>query len=170
MTDVVIGVFLLLAALNGWRTGLIRQIISLIGGLVAYFVAKSAYPSFVPVVAKYVTVTTATDGGNPVAMLIADTVLKNLHGAIAFLLLFFVSFFVVKFIGRLLDMIANLPGLSIVNRIAGAGIGLTLAVFIVALVVNVMNLMPQESIRGLLQHSQFAALLISKFKGFLPVA
>lgn len=170
MTDVVISIFLLLAALNGWRTGLIRQIISLVGGLVAYFVAKTAYPSFVPVVAKYVTVTTATDGSNPVATLIADTLLKNLHGAIAFLLLFFISFFLVKFIGRLLDMIANLPGLSIVNRITGAGIGLILAVCIAALVVNVMNLMPQESIRGLLQHSQIASLLISEFKGFLPVA
>ncbi|KEO81110.1 CvpA family protein [Tumebacillus flagellatus] len=170
MTDAVIGVFLLLAAFNGWRTGLVRQIISLVGMLAAYFIAKTAYPSFVPVVAKYVTVTTFTDGSNAVANLIANTVLNHLQEAIAFLLLFFVSFFVVKFVGRLLDMIANLPGLSIVNRLSGAVIGLALAVFIAALVVNVMNLMPQESVRGALQHSQLAALLISEFKGFLPLS
>lgn len=169
MTDLVIGVFLLLAALNGWRTGLVRQIISLLGVLVAYFIAKAAYPSFVPVVAKYVSVTTATDG-NPVATLIADTVLKNLHGAIAFLLVFFVSFLIVKFVGRLLDMLAHLPGLSILNRISGAVLGLLLAVFIAALVVNVMSLMPQESVRDVLKHSQIASLLIAEFKGFLPIS
>nr|WP_236587855.1 CvpA family protein [Tumebacillus amylolyticus] len=165
----VIGVFLLLAAFNGWRTGLVRQIISLVGMLAAYFIAKTVYPSFVPVVAKYVSVTAGTND-NPVAVLIEKAVLKNLHQAIAFLVLFFLSFFVVKFIGKLLDLLANLPGLSIVNRFSGALIGLTLAVFIAALVVNVMNLMPQESVRSLLHDSKLASLLITEFKGFLPLS
>ena len=48
MIDLIIGAFVILSGINGWRSGLIRQIVSLVAIFVAWLIAKSSSPLLVP--------------------------------------------------------------------------------------------------------------------------
>jgi uncharacterized membrane protein required for colicin V production len=162
VVDIVILVFVLLAALNGLRTGLVRQVVSLVGVVLAYVIARTTYAALVPVVSKLIKM--PVDPHNPLRSFLNG----QLQICIAFVLLFVVTYFAVQLIGRLLDSVAKLPGLSIVNRITGLVLGGILAIFIAALLVNVISLVPNSSVQHVLKGSTIAQYLIWKFSGVLP--
>ncbi|MGZ4032690.1 MAG: CvpA family protein [Tumebacillaceae bacterium] len=160
--DIVILVFVLLAALNGWRTGLVRQVVSLVGVVLGYVISRSAYGVLVPVVTKFIKL--PVDTHNPLKSFMQG----QLQACIAFVLLFLVTFWAVKIVGHLLDSVAKLPGLSLVNRVAGLALGGILAIFIVALLMNVLNLVSNLSVQHVLKGSQVAQYLIWQFGGVMP--
>lgn len=162
VVDIVILVFVLLAALNGLRTGLVRQVVSLVGVVVGYVVARTMYGVLVPLVMKVIKV--PLDPHNPLRSFLNG----QLQVCVAFVLLFVVTYFAVGLIGRLLDSVARLPGLSIINRMAGLVLGGILAIFIAAVLVNLLSLVPNTAVQHLIKGSTIAQYLIYQFGGVMP--
>ncbi|ASS74596.1 hypothetical protein CIG75_06030 [Tumebacillus algifaecis] len=165
MTDLVIGAFLVVAALNGLRNGLVKQIISLVGVFVAFFMARSFTDSLAPVIARFVPMPTLAPD-HPLQLIPGLNLESQLHNGIAFIVLFLVIFFAIKLLGSALDMIAKLPGLSIMNRLAGLVLGAILGVVVAAVLVNVLALLPYEGLQAALDGSRLAQELLIKFPFF----
>jgi uncharacterized membrane protein required for colicin V production len=165
--DLIIGAYILLSGVNGWRTGLIRQIVSLIAVIAAWLIAKSFSSLLVPFVEGWFPVPEMAPD-NPLRLIPGLDIAAGLHGAVAFVLLFVVSFVGIKFLGSLLDWIAKLPGLSILNRLGGVFLGLLLAVLISGILVNVLVLLPYDGLQRALQDSPLAQVLLQKFQFFSP--
>ncbi len=119
--DIIIGVFLLLFLINGFRKGLIISITSLIAWIAAlYFALKYSY--------------------------LTANILKSFvnasEGTIQ-ILAFFVSFIVVVIIiiliGKLLSNVVKTVGLGFLNRIAGMILGLLTGAFIASCILFVIN-------------------------------
>jgi uncharacterized membrane protein required for colicin V production len=163
LTDLIIGGGILLSALAGWRSGLIRQIVSLVSLFLAYFLAKSLHLSFAPVIQHFIGGTGENDSW-------FETIgLSNgLYQGLAFIVLFSVFLFVIRLIGSMLDLVASLPVLSMLNRTGGLLIGFLLGVIIAALVVNVLVLLPQPDLQQALSDSQLARALLKSFAFLLP--
>jgi uncharacterized membrane protein required for colicin V production len=165
VTDIIIGCGILLAAFNGWRNGLVKQIVSLVGVFLAFYLARSFHDVFTPVIARFVPMP-AIAPDNPLHLIPGLNLEEQLQGGIAFLLLFVVIFFAIKLLGSVLDLIAKLPGLSIMNRIFGLMLGTILGVLVAAVLVNVLTLFPYDALQEALQGSQLAQELIVKFPFF----
>lgn len=165
MTDLLIGGGILLSAFAGWRNGLIRQIISLLGAFVAYFLAKSFYLLMAPVIKQFIAV--PTEGDSWINSLgLSD----SLYNGISFVILFFVFLLAIRLIGLLLNTVASLPGLSLVNRFSGMLVGFVFGVVVAALIVNVLALVPQPGLEQALADSQLAQTLLDTFSFLLPTA
>jgi uncharacterized membrane protein required for colicin V production len=165
--DWLLAVFLLLSALNGWRSGMVRQIVSLVSLFLAYFIAKSFYKLLLPLVSTFIPVPKMAPD-NPLRLIPGLDMEGNLHGAIAFLILFVLAFLALRVLGSILDLLAKLPGLSLVNRFAGLVVGFVLAVVVAAIIVNVIALLPYEGVQNAMTHSQLAEVLLRRFEFFVP--
>lgn len=165
MTDIIIGCGILLAAGNGWRNGLVKQIVSLVGAFLAFFLARSLHDTFAPVIAQFVPMPTLS-ADNPLHLIPGLNLEEQLHSGIAFIVLFVLIFLVIKLAGTVLDMIAKLPGLSIMNRVSGLLLGTILGVVVAAVLVNVLAMLPYDALQAALDGSQLAQQLMTKFDFF----
>lgn len=167
ITDLIIGCFLLLAGFNGWRTGLVRQIVTVVALFLSYFLAKTFTWLLEPHVAKYVSIPTMSSS-NPLSLLMNQEMNAKLQSGLSFVLLFVFFFFAIKFVGRALDALARIKRLSGMNRLFGLVAGTVLGFFIAALVCNVLYLIPHDQLHGALAHSRLGSLMIEKYSFFLP--
>lgn len=165
MTDLIIGGGILLSAFAGWRSGLIGQIVSLVGVFIAYFLAKSFYLVTAPVFKQFIAVPTE---GNSWLNELGLT--NSLYNGISFVILFFVFLFAIRLLGTLLNVVVSLPGLSMVNRFSGLVVGFVLGVLVAGLLVNFLALVPSTGLQEALGGSQLAQTLIRTFDFLMPNA
>ena len=129
--DLALAAVLLLGAVNGYRLGLVRQVMRLFGGVIAYLVSYWARPYVAPAIAHL----GLPSGASPSPL--ASFVLGNLSGAISFAVVFLVVFLMLRYAAGLVDALFSLPVLSALNRMAGLLAGLLLSavfVYVIALV------------------------------------
>ncbi|WP_062308456.1 CvpA family protein [Alicyclobacillus sendaiensis] len=129
--DLALAAVLLLGAVNGYRLGLVRQVMRLAGGVIAYLVSYWARPYVAPAIAHLGLPSWAPSSP------LASFVLGNLSGAISFAAVFLVVFLMVRYAAGLVDALFSLPVLSSLNRLAGLLAGLLLSavfVYVIALV------------------------------------
>lgn len=167
MIDWIIIGGILLSAINGWRNGLIRQVVSIVALFVAYFFTKNWYWLLTPLVSKVVPQPTIAPD-SAFAGIPGIHLAERLQNGIAFLLMFVAVFFLVKLLGLLLDWVANLPGLSVLNRVSGLLLGGVFAILISAVVVQVLDLLPYDRLQAALASSKLAQTLIAEFAFFGP--
>ncbi|KPV42257.1 CvpA family protein [Alicyclobacillus ferrooxydans] len=138
IVDLVIVVIVVLGGWNGYRLGLVRQVTRLFGTVIAYFVALWLRPVLTPAVDQMLQGTKWIPPSNGVFQL----VLGNFSGAVAFTILFIISFLILRYAAGLIDALFSLPLLSTVNRLAGMVAGLVLAivfVYVASLVSHYIN-------------------------------
>lgn len=167
ITDLTIGCFLLLAGFNGWRTGLVRQIVTVVALFLSYFLAKTFTWFLEPYVAKYVSVPTLSSD-HLLSLLLNQETNSKLQTGLSFVLLFVFFYVAIKFVGRTLDALAKMPGLSGVNRLSGLVLGTVLGFFIAAIACNVLFLIPNDPLHAALSGSKLGSLMIDKYSLFLP--
>lgn len=130
---------------NGYRTGIIRQITRLFGAIIAYFLSYWLRPYVAPVILN-LHIFSKQQG-------IVNVVLGDMSNAIAFGLVFVVTFLLLRYAAGLLDALFSLPGLSFFNRLCGlvAGIVLTIVfLYVLSLIGQYVN---QPSLQYQLHHS-----------------
>lgn len=130
LMDIVILCIVILGGLNGYRLGLIRQVARLFGVVIAYFLAVWLKPYVTPVIASFHIIPKQTG--------VLELILGDANGAIAFVLVFFLSWLLLRYGVSLLDTLFKLPILSTINRLAGLLVGLLVAclfVYIATLVI-----------------------------------
>jgi uncharacterized membrane protein required for colicin V production len=138
LLDLIIVGIVALGGLNGYRTGLFRQVTRLFGALIAYFLSLWLKPYVAPVVASFLSGHSVKEKPPGVIGLF----LGDLSGAIAFGLVFVVSFLLIRYALVLIDALFQLPVLSFVNRLAGLVVGVALAtvfVYVGSLVLSYIN-------------------------------
>ncbi len=138
LLDLIIVGIIALGGLNGYRTGLFRQITRLFGAVIAYFLSLWLKPFVAPVVASFLS--GHSWKAKPPGVI--GLFLGDLSGAIAFGLVFVVSFLLIRYGLVLIDALFQLPVLSLVNRLAGLVVGLVLAtlfVYVGSLVLSYVN-------------------------------
>jgi membrane protein required for colicin V production len=121
--DIAIAAVLLVSMLAGLWRGLLFEVLSLMGWVVAYFLSQWLAPS----IAHWVPLGTAGSGLNQVASLV-----------VAFLLILIVW----GLCARLVRMLVQASPLSGLDRLMGAGFGLVRGVFISLLAVLLLGMTP----------------------------
>jgi uncharacterized membrane protein required for colicin V production len=162
-------IMLVLAAggliLGYWR-GFIAQMVSLAGFFIAYLIAYQFYRDFAPVLQTTFSIPASESYQK------YEFIVKGLHldtymfNALAFALLFFGVKLALSVVGRLLHFIAKVPGLNLLNRWSGALLGIAEALLIVIIAVNVMTILPSDSVQKLLSGSTLAPYLINHLPSF----
>jgi uncharacterized membrane protein required for colicin V production len=145
----------------GFYRGFVAQIISLAGFFIAYFIAFKFYRDFAPVLNKTIPLP-ASGSYDKFEFIVKGLNLETyIMNALAFAILFFGTKLALTFIGRVLNLIAKVPGVNLINRWSGAMLGVAEAALIIFVAVNVMTILPSEAIEHLLSGSTFAPHLIN---------
>lgn len=133
--DLIIVAIIALGGWNGYRTGLVRQITRLFGAVIAYFVSLWLRP-YVADILRQMHVFPKPKP-HMLGLFFGD-----LSDAVAFAIVFAITFILLRYAAGLIDALFSLPVLSTVNRLAGLIAGLALAVifvYIVALLAHYIN-------------------------------
>lgn len=158
LLDLIIVGIIALGGWNGYRTGLIRQIMRLFGAVIAYFLSLWLKPYVAPTVATFLQ--RHYTAGNTSGVL--GLYLGDLSGAIAFGLVFVVTFLLLRYAMGLVDALFQLPILSTVNRLAGLVVGLILAIVFVFVATLVAGYVNNDWLQTQLHNSSFVHWLNAK--------
>ncbi|EPZ42114.1 CvpA family protein [Alicyclobacillus acidoterrestris] len=145
-----------LGGVNGYRLGVVRQVTRLFGAVIAYFVSYWLRPYVAPVIQN---MHVFSNAAKPSA---ASFLFGNLSGAIAFGLVFLVTFLLLRYAAGLLDALFSLPVLSFVNRMVGLVAGVALAILFVFVVAMILHYVNTPVIQQQLNHSSVAQWLDGK--------
>ncbi|GAA4837397.1 CvpA family protein [Paenibacillus vulneris] len=154
--DWAAAVIALTGTVLGYYRGLVSQIVSVAGLFIAYLVAFALYPYMAPLVAGVLALPdneTFRQYEQMMKGLHLDTYIYN---AIAFAVLLFGVKFALSLAGRILNWIVLTPGLKTINQWSGALLGLAEAALIIVIAVQVMSVIPNETVRHLLDGSKSA--------------
>lgn len=164
VTDIILTGALLLFVWNGYRTGFVMQVVNCVGIFVAYWAAKTYSPSVTPwlesVFAKSSFASSPVEPGlGNLGSALTHSVIQSGYGVIAFALVFLAGLLATRLVGRLLNLVVSLPGLSFINRMSGLVAGLVIGVLILVIAVNLAMYLPNETVQTALKNSQIASAL-----------
>lgn len=163
ITDILLLLLLLGFTWNGYATGFVMQVVRFVGVFVAYWAAKTYSPEVTPwlkQVLEQAHVPSPNEGGlMQIGSSIANNAFSSWYGVLAFALVFFVVLIVTRIIGRMLDIVVSLPGLSLLNRVAGLAVGLIIGVLVLVVLVHLLAYFPNQTVQDALQGSRVADIL-----------
>lgn len=144
----------------GYSRGLIGQLVSFAGFIVAWAVAFIFYDDAAPLI-KDVLALSGKEAFQQYEYLASGLHLDTyVYNALAFILLFFVVKLALAVLGRLLNWLASAPGLKRINQLSGAALGLIEATLLVLLAIHALTVIPREEAQGWLKHSRIAPYVL----------
>lgn len=159
--DWAAAVILLAGTVIGFYRGLVSQLVSVAGLIVAYMVAFAFYKEAAPWIAQALSLPSYASYQK------YEYLVKGLHldtymyNAIAFALLLFGVKLALSIVGRILNWIALTPGIKLINQWSGAALGAAEALVLIIVAVQVMTVLPNDSVQQLLKSSQAAPYLMN---------
>ncbi|MDF2924228.1 MAG: hypothetical protein K0R57_3142 [Paenibacillaceae bacterium] len=154
--DLAVVIVLALSFIFGYRRGFVLQLVSLLSLFVAWLAAYLFYDDIAPWVGQVI----------PVEAFVAQTgyeeLLKDLRldqyiiGAISFALLLFSVKIALSAAGRLLNVLAKIPGLNMVNRWSGGLLALLEGVVLIMVIIQIMAVIANEPVQAWLHGSRAA--------------
>jgi uncharacterized membrane protein required for colicin V production len=161
MLDLAIILFLIIGFFIGLRRGFILQLIHLTGFIIAYVVAYLYYAQL----AEKLTLWIPYPNFNNNTMLKILTESSNMetafYRAIAFAIIFFAVKILLQIIGSMLDFIAHLPILRMLNIWAGGILGFLEVYLVMFILLYIAALIPIESFQTTLDHSVMAKAIVN---------
>ncbi len=137
----------LLGGWNGYRAGMVKQLTRLFGVVIAYALARYLRPYLTPVL-EQMHIITQPQGA-------IGLLFGNVDGAIAFGIIFIVAWLLLRYGAGLLDTLFHLPGLSLLNRLAGFIIGLVIVIVFLYIASLLAQYIPSPALQTALKHSYF---------------
>lgn len=160
LLDLVIFLLLIGALIQGYRRGLVSQVTSLINYILAIWIAFEFTDEFAPVISQLWSLPDSAREGW-MAFIPVETAIYSL---VAFLVLLFGTRLILSLVATLINQVANLPILSLVNRSGGVLFGVVKVLLLTFILVNVLNVIPwstgQEAVEG--------SILASAVTGWTP--
>ncbi|OXM86717.1 CvpA family protein [Paenibacillus rigui] len=159
--DWAAAVILIAGTVMGFYRGLVSQLVSVAGLIVAYLVAFTFYKDAAPLLAEALSLPSYASYQK------YEYLVKGLHletyvyNAIAFALLLFGVKLVMSIVGRVLNWIALTPGIKLMNQWSGALLGLTEALLLIIVAVQVMTVLPNDSVQQLLKGSKSTPYILN---------
>ncbi|WP_440896045.1 CvpA family protein [Amphibacillus sp. Q70] len=161
MLDIIILGLLVLGIFRGLKRGFILQVFHFIGFFIAFFVAVYFYSSLAVHLEMLI----------PYPRLLAEDwaffsetlLLENAYyNMIAFAILFFGTKVITSIISSMLDFVADLPILNMVNGVLGAIFGFIEQYLILFIIIFVASLLPISQVQSLLEGSSIARFIIEQ--------
>lgn len=165
------GIMLIAAACGlaiGYRRGLVGQLMSVAGLVVAYISATLYYREAAAWIGRWID--WPAFGENAAY----DFIVKNvpietyLNNAVAFVLVFIGVKLACSAVGALLHIAVRAPGLSLINKWGGALLGFAAATILIAVAVHIAGAIPSEPLQRLLDESSIASIIRDMPLGILP--
>ncbi len=153
--DIILIVIILISMIRGFQLGLIRQLFSLLGFVVAIYMAYHFSQELAPYLHDYIPV---PKFDIPSLYKFSQTfnIEDMFYNAIAFLIIFIVTKLSLNIGSQILHQIASLPGLKTINRFTGALIGFIQGFILIIIIVHIISVMPWLNVQQYLQGSVIA--------------
>lgn len=173
--DIIIFIVALAACFQGYRQGLVSQVLALLGTILSLFLAYKLSKSFAPVLASWfpgiVPETTGLWGLFPISNFV--------YSLISFIVIFLLTKAVFRLIGYFVGNVVQIPVLAALNQTGGLVFGFFRMAILVVLVVNVFSFVPVPNVHNKVQDSFFSQQILAispdlkdevveLFKGQLP--
>ncbi len=150
--DILIIVAVLLSAFFGWRNGVIRWAITLVGAVLGVLVAGQAYTAFAP------------------TFVFTDS--ETTQRLIAFAVIFFAILAAAWFVARAVKTVLNVLLLGWVDNLAGLVLGGVAGLLGASAIITLLGILPSESFQDAITESSLAEPVVdstSFVRAFLPV-
>ncbi len=172
IADWIILAVIVFSAWDGYRSGLITQLVRLLGTVLAYIAAWQFHGALEPPIKKWLLANVLKNANSlkdvPIVNLLSaggsmNELATTIANVIAFGIVFYVALIVIRYLGHLLNTVFRLPGLSFLNRLAGLVAGLVVAVLLIAVLINFAAYIPVSQLKTQINHSALAP----DFKGVI---
>lgn len=160
MINLIIILLLLFGLLMGLKRGFILQTLHLAGFIIAFVVATLYYSKLTPHLTLWIPYPDLSGDGAFVTFLQALPLEAGFYNAISFALIFFGTKIILQILASMLDFVAELPVLSLFNRIFGAILGFIEIYLILFIVLFILALTPVTSIQEWINQSSIALSII----------
>jgi membrane protein required for colicin V production len=150
--DILIIVAALLPAFFGWRNGVIRWAITLVGAVIGVSVAGQAYTAFAPI------------------FVFTDN--ETTQRLIAFAVIFFAILAAAWFVARLIKTLMKVLLLGWVDNVAGLALGGFVGLLGASAIITLLGILPSDSLKTTVAESSLAEPVVEStafVRAFLPV-
>lgn len=174
LLDIIILLFIGVSVVAGFKRGLVKQLLELVGIVIALVVAARYGVAFGQKLSgflnleKFATNITARILDVDPSGLVADVVINSvpsitelLYNFLGYVLLFFLTLGAVKLLAFLLEAVTKLPVLGTVDKVAGVVLGLIKGFLIALVAVWILNLLPIPWAMEAMESSTVAQTLLS---------
>ncbi|MFD0870606.1 MULTISPECIES: CvpA family protein [Paenibacillus] len=158
--DLIAAVTVIASFAAGFRKGLISQLVSVLGLVAALLAAFFLYDKVAAYLAEWIPLKTFTSNSNYEFLISHYRLETYIYNAIAFAAVFLIVKIAWSFLGRVLHVVAKVPGLNGLNRWLGAILGMLEATLILTLMVYVLMAIPSDSLQRVLGESRAVPYLI----------
>lgn len=158
IVDISVCIFLILAFVAGYRRGLIRQLVSVLGVAIALFVAYKMYDDAAPILRGLLPLETFSAYTGYGISLQNTRIEQYAVNALTFILLFAIVKITLSIVGHMLHWIAGVPGLNALNRWSGALLAMLEAALLFVLIVYALTVWPSDAVQSALEESTAAKL------------
>ncbi|MED0737190.1 CvpA family protein [Aneurinibacillus thermoaerophilus] len=159
--DIVLIVVLLFSGWRGYRQGLVGQLVRIVSMIASFLVAFLCYRPVAVRLAEWFPFAKAEVNGTFSEVAGFPFIQQAIYNVAAFVLLALATGLAVRFVGGFLDSAAQLPGLSVVNNLAGGVIGLVKNGLILFVLLIVASLLPVEAVQETINGSLLASYATS---------
>ncbi|MBB5172687.1 CvpA family protein [Texcoconibacillus texcoconensis] len=144
----------------GFRRGLILQIIHLFGFIIAFIVAAVYFQDLSSYIRLWIPFPQLDENGT-MNILIEGFQLEDVYyNGISFVILFFGVKIVLQIFGSMLDFLAHLPLISIINRWLGGVLGFLEGLLMVVIGLHLLALLQFDWSQSALENSMLAQLIL----------
>jgi len=146
---------------NGFRRGLILQLVHLAGFVVAYIIAMIYFKPLAGTLKFWIPFPSSASQSDLFQFLGNMDLQTAYYRAIAFIILFIATKIVLTILGSMLNFLAELPILRSVNHLSGALIGFVEAYLIIFFLLYAGSLTPVGGIQSAIDQSTLAQSMIT---------
>ncbi|UOQ47194.1 CvpA family protein [Gracilibacillus caseinilyticus] len=160
MVNLILIVLFIIGVLVGMRRGFILQVLHLTGFIVAFIVAATYYDDLASNLELWIPYPEIMSDASWAVFLEAVPLETAYYNAIAFGALFFVSKIILQIIATMLDFVADLPFLRLINSWLGAVLGFVEVYLLIFVALYILALAPVSHIQTMIDHSGIATSII----------
>lgn len=160
MISLLLLVLLLFGILIGLKRGFILQAFHLVGFIVSFVIATLYYDKLSPKLSLWIPYPELSSDSSWAIFLQSLPLEAAFYNAISFAVIFFAAKFILQIIASMLDFVAELPILSMFNRLFGAILGFLEVYLILFVILFILALTPVDNIQSWIDSSFVAKGMI----------
>ncbi len=160
MVDIILFILLVLGFLIGLKRGFILQAFHLIGFVVAFVLAAMYYDTFASKLELWIPYPDFPEGESWAIFLDSLPLETAFYNAIAFAAIFFAVKIIMQIIASMLDFVADLPILKLLNNWLGAILGFIEVYLLLFVILYILALAPVVSVQAYIDQSSIATFIL----------
>lgn len=162
MVSIILLLLLSFGFLMGLKRGFVLQVFHLIGFIASFFVAVKYYSQLAAKLSLWIPYPELSNDGGWAVFLKSLPLENAFYNAVSFALIFFSVKVILQIIASMLDFVAELPLISIINRLFGSILGFLEIYLILFIVLFILALTPLSKIQAWIFDSSVAIFMIEK--------